>query len=118
MILRIILMIVVGSITYLSISPTDTITIGNDKLSHIIAYLFLMINVGLIYFPVRKHFFIATILAFLYSILMECLQYYVPGRYMSFYDGLANLSGILLGVIATIYFYRPITKMLEKTKII
>jgi VanZ family protein len=77
-----------------------------------------MINVGLIYFSVRKHFIIATILAFSYSILMEGIQYYVPGRYMSFYDVLANLSGILLGVIVTICFCRPITKMLEKIKII
>lgn len=118
MILRIILLIVVAAITYLSITPSDTITIGNDKISHIIAYLLLMINVGLIYFSVRKHFIIATILAFLYSVLMECLQYYVPGRFVSFYDGLANLAGILLGIIVTIYFYGPITALLKKTKII
>lgn len=118
MILRISLLIVVAAITYLSITPTDTITIGNDKLSHVIAYFILMLNLGLIYYSEKKTFILATVLAFLYSVLMECLQYFVPGRYMSLYDGIANLAGISLGVIAIIYFYRPITKMLEKTKII
>jgi VanZ family protein len=110
--------ILVTAITYLSITPTDTITLGNDKISHIIAYLLLMINVGLIYFSVSKHFIIATISVFLYSVLMECVQYYVPGRFMSFYDGLANVAGILLGIIVTIYFHGPIKGLLKKTKII
>ena len=118
MTLRITLLILVALITYLSITPTDTITIGNDKISHIIAYSILMLNIGLIYFPVKKNFIIASVLALLYSVLMECIQYYVPGRYMSLYDGLANLGGILLGIVVLVFFYGPITKILEKTKII
>lgn len=93
--------IIVGGIAYLSLTPTDTITIGNDKISHFIAYGTLMSTAGLLAFPSRKNVLWTIILCALYGILIEIGQHFVPGRDMSIYDVFANVTGVLLGTLVS-----------------
>jgi len=118
MILRITLAAIVLGIGYLSLSPTETIVVGNDKISHFIAYAVLMINVGLITYPIKKHFVIGIIISLLYGGVIEVIQHYVPGRYMSVYDMFANATGVLIGALFIISTYNWLIKILKKSRII
>lgn len=118
MILRISLVLVVLGIAWLSLTPTETITIGNDKISHFIAYGILMVHIGLLTFPKIKSFLLGIALALMYGALIEIGQYFVPGRFMSGYDMLANAGGVLFGSVFTLLFHQPMTKLLRATGII
>ena len=118
MILRISLILVILTIAWLSLTPTETITIGNDKISHFIAYGILMIHVGLLTFPKTKSFLLGIVLALSYGALIEVGQHFVPGRYMSGYDMLANAGGVFFGCVFTFLFHKPISKLLKATGII
>ncbi len=104
MILRMTLITVVAGIAYLSLTPTETITIGNDKISHFIAYGALSFNVGLLTYS-RKWFLPALLCCVIYGGLIEVGQYYVPGRFMSGYDILANTAGVVLGGVLSAILY-------------
>lgn len=93
--LKISLACTILGITYLSLSPSPEVTAGNDKVGHLIAYGVLMIHVGWL-FP-RNKLWLAAILSFLYGAFMEFGQYFVPGRFVSSLDLLANTAGVLLG---------------------
>lgn len=118
MILRIGLVLLLLAIAYLSLTPTTTISVGNDKIGHFIAYGVLMINIGLVTLPKMKSFRIGIIFAICYGMLMEIGQYFVPGRTFSFYDMIANVSGVTLGILISILFAKRIQKMLKSAKII
>lgn len=45
-----------------------------------------------------KTFLVVILLLFVYSFLDECHQYFVSGRYFSYFDLLVNSIGILFGV--------------------
>lgn len=102
MILRISLILLALSIAYLSLSPTSTITISSDKINHFIAYFVLMTNAGLISVSKGKPLFLAAGLVIFYGGLMEACQYFVPGRFTSFYDFLANLGGVISSALILI----------------
>lgn len=116
--LRIILILCALSIAYLSLMPAYTVTISNDKLGHLIAYAVLTTIIGLVWYPNLKSFGIGVLLALLYGVLIEFAQHFIPGRSLSVYDMLANASGVLIGIIITVIFHRPILKILKYTKII
>ena len=118
MILRVTLVAIILGIAYLSLTPSDSITIGNDKISHFIAYGILMTNVGLITFHKRRSFTSGIVLSLGYGALIECVQHFVPGRFMSGYDMLANAGGVGFGVLTTVLFYRPLTGLLKKIRIL
>lgn len=118
MILRISLAIVLLGIAYLSLTPSETIVVGNDKISHFIAYAVLMFNAGLITYKSQRKFIIAIVLCFIYGALIEVGQHFVPGRYMSGYDMIANTSGVGIGTILTVLLYKPVIKVLQSTRII
>ncbi|MDX2360619.1 MAG: VanZ family protein [Crocinitomicaceae bacterium] len=118
MLLRVSLILIIIGIAYLSLTPTDTITIGNDKISHFIAYGALMTNIGMITYEKRYRFLWGIILALLYGALIEVGQHFVPGRFMSGMDMLANAGGVILGALITIFAYKPVRKLLSKTRII
>jgi VanZ family protein len=78
--------------------PKSTINLGNqDKISHYIAYFFLTIN-ALLITQKRKHI-LAIFLVILYGIIIECLQSFIPGRFPSYNDIIANSLGTLSGLI-------------------
>ena len=86
-------------ITLLSLlPPKSTINLGNqDKISHYIAYFFLSINALLISQNRKK--IITILLIISYGIILECLQSFVPGRFPSYNDVIANLLGALSGLV-------------------
>ena len=108
MVLRITLVLIVLGIAYLSLTPKETLTIGNDKISHFMAYGALMWNIGLLYFERRSAFITGIALALSYGALIEVGQHFVPGRCMSLYDIFANAGGVLTGVLLTFITYPPI----------
>ena len=112
--LKFILIIVIISIAYLSLTPTVTVTIGNDKISHFIAYGTLMTVIGLLSFQTRKRFFLGIISALLYGALIEIAQHYVPGRFMSVYDLIANGTGVFIGIVITIMIYTPVHNSMDR----
>jgi VanZ family protein len=113
MLLRITLAIIIVGICYLSISPTDTLTIGNDKTSHFIAYSTLMFNVGLLTYLNKPLFIRGVILSILFGGVLEIVQHFVPGRVMSILDLAANTVGVFLGVILTIFLYKKVHSLLK-----
>jgi len=84
-------------ITLLSLlPPRSTVSIGEyDKISHLFAYLCLALNSFILIKP--KKYFVGAIAIICYGISIELLQAYIPGRFPSFWDGLANSSGVVIG---------------------
>ncbi len=113
MILRISLIVIVLGIAWLSLTPKETITIGNDKISHFIAYGVLMLNIGLLTYEHKKTFVWGALAAVVYGGLLEVGQHFVPGRMMSFYDLIANTGGVVCGVLLTIFLYTPLRNFLR-----
>jgi len=118
MTLKISLVLIILGIAYLSLTPLDTITIGNDKVSHFIAYGVLMTNVGLLAYDKKRRFIFGIVLCLLYGALIEVGQHFVPGRFMSGMDMVANAGGVALGIIISWLFYPTLSKLLKKTRII
>lgn len=114
MILRITLSIIVVGILYLSLTPNETLIVGNDKISHFIAYSCLMLNIGLIVFPNKKKMIVGMILAIALGVIVEILQQFVPGRFMSIEDIYANSLGVLLGTILILLFGKFMQHWLRK----
>lgn len=85
-------------VLFMSLKPwsIDTGIEVNDKLGHALAYFALTFNCSLV-FGSAKHLRIVLYL-FLFGILIELLQGWIPGRERSGYDLLANLTGIMLGM--------------------
>lgn len=116
MILKVSLGLVVIAIAYLSLTPSDTLTIGNDKISHFIAYGTLMFNSGLLTFHEKNKFIRAIFLCVLYGVLIEIAQHFVPGRFMSIYDIIANVAGVVIGCILTVLLNPIVSRLLGKGK--
>lgn len=118
MIVRISFIILLIAIAYLSLTPTDTLTIGNDKISHFIAYSTLMLNAGVLTYGHKNRFIIAIIFCLLYGAIMEIGQDYVPGRFMSIHDMYANGLGVVIGAVLSFFFARGIRHLLQKMRLI
>ena len=84
-------------ITLLSLlPPKSAVPVGEyDKISHLFAYMCLALNAFLL-INSKKHFIVVVVLIF-YGILIELLQAYIPGRFPSFWDSLANSIGVFTG---------------------
>ena len=64
---------------------------------------------ALLYFKAFKHgsfnfIFLSGIPIFLYSILLEVIQIFLPYRTFNYYDILANFVGISLGIIIFVFY--------------
>lgn len=106
--LKIALVLIVLGIAYLSLTPLETITIGNDKISHFIAYGTLMTTAGLLTWGRKPKLFLAIGLSLLYGCLIEVGQHFVPGRDMSFFDIIANSCGVIIGTTISLIIYKII----------
>ena len=118
MILKISLLLVLLVIAYMSLTPTVSISIGNDKVGHLLAYTALMTNVGLLTLKRKFLFRLGIGCSFIYGVLMEIGQCFVPGRTFSIYDILANAGGVIIGLIFTVLFGSSILKLLKAVRII
>ncbi len=87
-------------ITYLSLTPTEHKVLENlnlwDKASHFIAYMILFIIVKKVH--TKSNYLTCAIICFVYSFILECIQYFVPNRYFDVLDMLANALGMVLGM--------------------
>ncbi|MBL1279989.1 MAG: VanZ family protein [Fluviicola sp.] len=117
MFLRITLILILLGILYLSLTPTETLVVGNDKISHFIAYSVLMLNVGLLTYSSRKKFIFGILLSILFGVMIEVAQHFVPGRFMSFYDVLANAAGVGIGVVLTVFLFKRVNKILQRLRL-
>jgi VanZ family protein len=96
-------LVALGSVTVgigwlaLSPAPPPSVDTGWDKLNHLLAFaVFTFIAQGASGRPGRPS--LATVTsAFLYGVLIEAVQAWVPGRSSDWQDLLANASGIAVG---------------------
>ena len=101
----------------LSLSPAH-ITNGllvNDKLAHFFGYFILMMLLDFAYLSGRHLIFKICVIVS-YSVVIEVVQNFIPGREMSLYDGLANVLGVmsfvcLLPYIQKFQLYRRSIKL-------
>lgn len=114
MILRISLVVLLLAIAYLSLTPSTSVSVGNDKLGHFLAYGALMTNLGLVMLPGRNQFILGMILALGYGAAMEGGQYFVPGRSVSMYDMLANLGGVVIGAVLAQLIYAKFSGLVKR----
>ena len=84
-------------VAYLSLMPYDGHLLDNqrDKLAHLMVYTALTVLAYLAYQRLSMLWLVAALLA--YSVGLEVGQYFVPGRFLSGADVLANALGLLLG---------------------
>ena len=95
--------------TYLSLTPQPhpAMALVSDKLIHAAGYCGLMISAHIAHAPnSRRLEKIIWLLA--YSVLIEVIQHFVPGRSFSLLDMAANLAGLLLGTKAVFLACRAI----------
>ena len=85
-------------VAYLSLMPYDGNLLDDqrDKLAHLMVYATLTVLAYLAYQRVAMLWLVAALLV--YSVGLEVGQYFVPGRFLSLADVVANTLGLLLGV--------------------
>ena len=95
--------VVVFGIGVLSlIPPKSGIELGDhDKWNHFLAYSTLALNWTILKSN-QKVFWLGLGACFLYGLILEFLQGFVPGRESSLMDALANLGGVVTGFV--LYF--------------
>ncbi len=104
-------------ITYYSLQIPDKLSIPtNDKVGHFLAYSILSIQCFLLCNTMNKKIK-TTIMIASYGILMEFIQSFVPEREPSFFDIIANTSGILFSLITVFLFQQQIHSILKKINI-
>jgi len=89
----------------------DSQLLSYDKLAHIAVFAVLSFLISITYLDKEKRSttktaFRALTISLVYSSLLECCQYFVPGRSLDWYDFLANYTGGLVGVIIFSIFIR------------
>jgi VanZ family protein len=88
--------------------PKSALNLGsNDKISHFIAYFVLSLNGLLVWRISNKTFWLISAIIS-YGLLLEFLQGFVPGRYTSLLDVIANTIGVLFGFIINMIFLKII----------
>lgn len=97
------MLVVVGLWAYLCLAPSDDISppIINDKLAHFIGNFGVA---GVVFIAgITRQFRYVFLLVFLYSFGIECVQGFLPSRYFSFLDILANAAGIVVALLLMHY---------------
>lgn len=77
-----------------------------DKFKHSFAFFTLYILFSLSY--EKQTIFSKSLLLIIYGILIECIQYFIPNRYFSFLDVVADIVGIFIGIVIYNKMYRKI----------
>jgi VanZ family protein len=91
---RIALVLALLSLGYLATSPTQVVLPEtNDKLKHLAAFL-LLAQLSDAAFPRRPWNWRKFIPLLGYGLLLECIQYFVPNRFFSLADLLADAVGL------------------------
>jgi len=88
--------------------------LGWDKLQHFTAFAILAVTIGLWVTPAfwkRRPALSLSLIALIgsvYGIIDELHQHFVPGRYSSFWDWLADTLGAILGAAVVLLFMRTL----------
>jgi len=106
---RVLFFLYVVIVTALSLYPSPEEIIGdiNDKIEHVAAF-FLYIILFYFSFPSTSKLF-SFLSGFLFGIIIEVLQRFSPNRVPDIYDILADLFGLLSGLVC-IYILNYIKK--------
>lgn len=91
--------ITLGVIEYLALTPQhiDIIESFWDKQNHFVAFLVLYVLIGMAYRRFSTWSKIALLMLIAFQI--EVTQYFIPGRFFSLLDIVADSIGIVLGII-------------------
>ena len=102
----IVFLIYTGFVTFASLRPMDSATLGNwDKAGHLVLYfIFALVGYRVVSNP--RHYLYLCIGIVIYSGLMEIAQSFMPGRMMSAYDLLANAVGVAIAMVFTRMLFR------------
>ena len=96
-----------GAIEYLALTPQHIKIVESfwDKQNHFIAFctLYLLLSLGYSHFSIRLKAFLLLLVGF----QIEMTQYFIPNRYFSLMDIVADCVGIVIGI----GIYRLITKI-------
>lgn len=76
--------------------PSDVAAFYNDLVAHALGYIVLMC-VAAFAFPDKKVWLKVALACFVYSLLIECIQYFLPYRFLSLLDMMANGAGVCVG---------------------
>lgn len=95
---KLIFFITIIVIEYLATTSKEFALIQNnwDKLNHMFAFFVLYFMLKLFF---NKQFSFNFIVLFIFAIQIELVQYFLPNRYFSLEDIVADLVGICLGYI-------------------
>ena len=99
-----IMMLAIVSVASLIPLPNLPEVPGTDKTHHIIAYALIVLPVCIVK---PKHWWAFLLIVFLWSGAIELIQPFV-NRYAEWLDLLANLAGVMIGLIAGSLFKRLI----------
>lgn len=101
-----------GVIEYLALTPQHIEMIEGfwDKQNHFIAFFVLTILLGLAYSQLTaiKKFGLLVLMGF----QIEIMQYFIPGRFFSLLDIVADSVGIVIGIVV----WRIVNVMMERHK--
>ncbi len=93
-------------ITYMALTPVPDLLQQsvNDKLGHALAFVLLsfLSHAG---WPKRAFGWRHGLPLLAYGVALECLQYFVPGRYFSFLDMLADAAGIAAYLLLSLFLF-------------
>ncbi|MFK5892627.1 MAG: VanZ family protein [Pseudomonadota bacterium] len=95
-------------ISYLAFTPTlpdDSLNTGFDKLNHFLAFFLLAIFFDLS-FPDKAHMSFIFLPLFIYAVLIECVQYFLPFRSFSLLDITADLAAVLFYLWSSRYLLK------------
>lgn len=111
---RVPLIIIIALIIIFSLLPStgEESKLPFDKLEHFIAYFSLMFFI-MLSFSSRVVRIAGFFLSIGLGILMEYAQQFIPGRQVSMYDEIANVSGLVVAVVVMLLFYTKIEKFIS-----
>ena len=106
-----------GAITTLAFLPNydalPPLVSFSDLLNHAVAFIVLFILLKMAYPKLSLKYSVAFLLA--YALWIEAVQYFLPTRFASWSDVLADSVGILIGYAFYKLFYYFNTKRLQKS---
>jgi VanZ family protein len=94
----------------LNSNPPDALEIFSDKIIHSIGYLLLILSCDFAYSP-SKRLAVKFFLLLNFSIIIEILQHFIPHRQFSTLDIIANLTGLVWGLLVIVYLKKRVGKV-------
>ncbi|QSZ41663.1 VanZ family protein [Sulfurimonas aquatica] len=110
---KVALFICLIAIEYLATTTVHIEVVENlwDKANHFIAFFTLYILLTLAY--KNLSLIIKVFYLLLFGVQIEIVQYFIPERYFSFLDVVADSIGILIGVMVMLFYKKVFSKINE-----